>query len=554
MMLVEGPFLNRTAGPLLMAGQLYSVGLLAYASYRLWRSRREGARYFFGGVAFWLLIVTYEIIRGVANMPIVMSMLEYGFAGIACSLLVRDVRRYMGMLDASERKTEQVRAALHETELEHAEIFASLGEGVVVVDADRTVRVFNTALARVTRTDDPLGEQLLDVLPLTGDGRGALNAALERCQRDRAITSTELTMNGDKTRHFVCTLSPSQRVGTILIFNDITDRAELTERMIDVDRAIAVGRLAAGVGHEINNPLSYIVLNMHEARNALDSGDIDVPLLRELVDDSAAGASRIRDIVRALRVFGGTEPATKRARPREIVTAAIDLVKSEVRHQASLVVEHRPAPTVLVDEAKLTQVLVNLLRNAAQATPPAGDNRIEVITSTAGSDVVIEVRDTGSGIDKEDLRRIFDPFFTTRPMGEGSGLGLSIARAHVAAMNGKLEVESVVGEGSTFRVTLPIAARSEAPEAVPKSDRTARKRSLLIVDDEAQLVRALSRALSADMRITTAADGDEALALIRSGHHYDALIVDLMMPNMSGIELHERLTEERPTSPRRCCS
>ncbi|MFY1828945.1 ATP-binding protein, partial [Myxococcus fulvus] len=247
-------------------------------------------------------------------------------------------------------------------------------------------------------------------------------------------------------------------------------------QLVQAGRMAAVGQLAAGVGHEINNPLAYIVSNLEHASEESDM------LARELGETRAAGtrlrevgqalrealhgADRVRRIVRDLKTF--SRPDDEKQGPVElgaVLDSAVKIAMGELRPRAKLVRDYGDVTWVEGNEARLAQVFLNLLINAAQALPEgrAEQNEVRLVTR-GGADgwVVAEVRDTGSGISPESLGRIFDPFYTTKPVGVGTGLGLSLCHAYVTAMGGTISVESELGKGSVFRVSL---RRARAPGA-----------------------------------------------------------------------------------------
>ncbi len=259
----------------------------------------------------------------------------------------------------------------------------------------------------------------------------------------------------------------------------------------------------------------------------------------------------VRGIVRDLQVF---------ARPREdevgeldilpVLESSINMAWNQIRHRAQLVRDLVQVPRVRINRARLGQVILNLLVNAAHAVPEgaSADHTITVRTRIgAASEVVIEIHDTGPGLTPEVQARVFEPFFTTKPIGLGTGLGLSICHSIITEAGGRIEILSPPGAGCTVRVVLAgvpcevVAVR--APAVAPGLVR----RRVLLVDDEAQIRRALQRVLGAHHEILLAESGESALELVRSGAAIDVVLCDLMMPRMTGMELHERLREEAPT-------
>ncbi|APR76646.1 Sensory box histidine kinase/response regulator [Minicystis rosea] len=260
---------------------------------------------------------------------------------------------------------------------------------------------------------------------------------------------------------------------TLVHARDLTVRKRLEAQLVMADRLASVGRLAATVGHEINNPLAYVLTNLEIALERLgDGGAVDAARaaeIGEMLREAREGADRVRHIVRDLKVFSRGESEERTAvDPRRVIDSCANMAKGEIRHRARLVKRYGNTPRVVANEARLGQVLLNLLINAAHAIPEdaQGENEITVTTSTDERDrVVIEVRDTGTGIPEDVRRHIFEPFFTTKTGGAGTGLGLSICQSIVVALGGEITVESEVGKGTAFRVYLPAAHGSEPPQS-----------------------------------------------------------------------------------------
>jgi PAS domain S-box-containing protein len=341
-------------------------------------------------------------------------------------------------------------------------------------------------------------------------------------------------------------------------------RQESEERLAILERLAAMGRLAAGVAHEINNPLAYLVASLDLAAERVRTGQ-GTETLPSLLDDARDGAQRVRHIVGDLRVFARTgEEAGRSCDAAAVVRSALNLVQNEIRHRAQLDVRLEPAPPVAIAEHRLAQVLVNLLTNACHAIPEgrAADNRIRVTVAPAGERVAIEVTDSGAGMTPEVRQRIFEPFFSTRQVGDGMGLGLALSHAMVAEVGGEIEVRTAPGRGTTFRLLLPTAAsaaaaptaqaeapvqaappaQAEAPRPAPATGRALR---VLVIDDEPMVGRAVSRMLSGhSVEVVTSAG--QALERVRAGQRYDAFVCDLMMPDVTGMDLYEQLVAEAP--------
>jgi signal transduction histidine kinase/CheY-like chemotaxis protein len=347
---------------------------------------------------------------------------------------------------------------------------------------------------------------------------------------------------------------------------DLTEQKKLHARLQHAERLTTVGTLAAGVAHEINNPLAYVVSNLAFARDelkeALATGaprpSLERGAVEEVVkslEDASMGADRVRRIVRDLKVFSRRESAELGpVSVEQSLEAALKMAHNELRFRAQLVRRYSEVPPVEANEAQLGQVFLNLLINAAQAIPEGHASRNEVCVSTLlnpEGKVVVEVRDTGSGIPPEVLPRIFDPFFTTKQIGVGTGLGLSTCHGIVKGLGGELLVETQVGVGTVFKVVLP-PSRGERPSPTPQPIPPAVRRGrVLVVDDEVAVGRVLSKLLQAAHEVVVLHDGREALKRIVSGERFDAILCDLMMPDLSGCELHAELEKVAPHAAQR---
>ncbi|HVU03266.1 MAG TPA: ATP-binding protein [Polyangiaceae bacterium] len=326
--------------------------------------------------------------------------------------------------------------------------------------------------------------------------------------------------------------------------------AEEAGRMLQADRMASVGQLAAGVAHEINNPLGYLTANLDfiereiQRIRAAEPGIVGSELA-DAIAESRQGIDRVGLIVRDLKTFtrddGGTPVAVD---VREVCDASIRMVDNEIRHRARLERRYADHPVwVRANETRLVQVLLNLLINAAQATPPGQAERhtITVSVETRGDTVALAVSDTGVGMSPDVLANAVRPFFTTKPVGVGTGLGLAVCDNVVRALGGTLNIESAVGKGCTVSVTLPRAA---APDAVPTVPAPAAREEtalrILLIDDDPLIIRAMSRLLR-HHAVTAKANGRDALSLLRAGQNFDLILCDLMMPDLSGAEVYEHV-------------
>jgi PAS domain S-box-containing protein len=338
---------------------------------------------------------------------------------------------------------------------------------------------------------------------------------------------------------------------------DITEQRQMQERLLLTDRMSSMGTLTAGVAHEINNPLSYVMANLgllieDLPRIVADQGEQRAREISQILDDMRDGTERVRRIVRDLKVFSRPDPTPNGpVDVRRVIEFAINMAWNEIRHRARLTKDYGNVPLVQANETELGQVFLNLLVNAAQAIREGDVDRNEIrITTTPGPGdaVTVEFRDTGCGIPASLVSRIFDPFFTTKPIGMGTGLGLSVCHGIVAKLGGQIHVESEVGRGSSFRVVLRRATAevrtSARPATRPPSDHP--RSSVLIVDDEPLVAHGIRRMVERDHNAHVCTSGQEALRAIAEGPGFDVILCDLMMPVMTGMDLHEELTRIDP--------
>jgi two-component system cell cycle sensor histidine kinase/response regulator CckA len=488
-------------------------------------------------------------------------------------------------IEVALRKHE-LESRLAERERWFATTLESIGDAVMAIDPRDVITFLNPVAEKVTGWDraEAVGKKLMDVLRLVDD-QGAL-LDLSRAPREKFAaavpTHAGLVPRSGANIPVDNTAAPivdakGNVLGQVVVFRDITERRHLERRLATSERMAAIGTMAAGMSHEINNPLAYVIANVAvgvEASDELERGlqrvaatspgaELDA-LLRTVVDlraslrDAHEGAERVRKIVEDLKKFTRTkdQQLTVLDLP-DVLDAAIKLTAHQVRHHAQLVKEYGTTPFVEASEGPLVQLFTNLLVNAAQAIVEghADTERIRVVTyaDDAGR-AVVEVHDTGSGIAKENLRRLFDPFFTTKPIGAGMGLGLSISHAVVVGLGGEITVESEPGRGAMFRVTLPAAvakrdvARADDPPAAAVSQRRGR---ILVVDDDASVGKSVARVLRGAHDCVVETDARAALARLTAGETFDLIFCDLMMPNMTGMDLYDAVVALSPDIARR---
>ncbi len=355
--------------------------------------------------------------------------------------------------------------------------------------------------------------------------------------------------------------SPARLAGT---FTDVTEKKAFQARLVSTDRLSSMGALAAGMAHEINNPLAYVVSNVAYAHEvmapAIESGE---PLYGPEAQDAmkalleaVEGAERVRKIVQDLKTFSRADGDEKGlVDVRESLRMALTMARSSTKHRAHVETDFAEVPMVEAAEHRLGQVFLNLVVNAAQAIPEGrgGQDLIRVATRAFGRSVVVEVQDSGCGMSPEVLARLFEPFFTTKPSGTGTGLGLSICHGIVTGMGGRIEVESLPGKGSTFRVVLPAS-----PRAGQATGRTVVAAALpgpagriLVVDAEERVGQAFRRILSPPHAVVHEASLRDAVARLEAREPFDLVLCDLAAGNGSIDELRATLAIHRPAGSRR---
>jgi signal transduction histidine kinase len=365
----------------------------------------------------------------------------------------------------------------------------------------------------------------------------------------------------------------------------------LHETFAHAEKLTALGALVAGIGHEINNPLAAMLLSIDAGRRyvlpALDAawemaraarcgrpfpeGALDQLAklgatqertgrdANRIFEDIGAAADSIASIVRDLRVFARTDQqeAPELVDVETLVDQALRLVGRELFHHALLERDYAPdLPQLVVPRNRVTQVIINVLINAAHAIREVErpNHRVRISARADEDFVAIAVTDTGPGIAPESLSRIFDPFFTTKRNEMGTGLGLAISRSIMRRLGGELSVESVYGDGATFLCFLPIptrdavraACQSKSAGTPTRASRPPAHHSVLVVDDDERMLRSYMRLLNPEHRLLIAQDGGDAIELLESGSTPDAVLLELDLPGVDGTKLLAWLAEHRP--------
>jgi PAS domain S-box-containing protein len=332
----------------------------------------------------------------------------------------------------------------------------------------------------------------------------------------------------------------------LAIVHDLRERKRIEHELSASERMASLGRLASTVGHEINNPLTYVIGALELlARDITALGPARATPLLERIELAREGAARVRDIVSDLRALAApVEPRPGVANVQRALDVAAASCAHEIEHRARLVRDHGELPAVAANEGRLVQVFVNLLINAAHAIDD-GDvagNEIRVVATAGEGRVAIEVLDTGRGFAPHEATQLFDPFLATP---HGSGIGLSIAKRIVEAYGGTLVASARIPRGGCFRVELPASAHAATPAAAqPPSPTTRAAGRVLFADDEPMIRRLATPALD-PFEVVTVASGREAIAVLERGEVFDAIVCDLQMPDLGGVDVFEWIAARR---------
>jgi len=433
----------------------------------------------------------------------------------------------------------------------------------IAVHRDHRFVYANAVLARMlgygTAADQLLGQPILSFI----DDRRGFQGRVDEAAQGGSVPGAEeqlVRVDGEgiavEAQHLLVDFEGAPAVLTLV--RDLRERRQLEASLRQADRMASVGTLALGVAHELNNPLAYVLSNLQIAREELARFRDVLPAgfqesFRTLLYESREGVARMRQVVRDLKTFSrdSDEPVGPVAL-QPVLRSCVNMTRNELVHRAQLREDYQPTPEVAGNESRLGQVFINLMVNAIHSLPERHprDNWVRVATWTddAGR-AVVEIADNGEGIPESDLARIFDPFFTTKPPGEGTGLGLSIVHNIVRGMEGEIDVETRPGEGTAFRVRMPAAVRPmrvrrssssslRIPAAVPGG-------RVLVVDDDRMVARSLERVLR-EHDVVVAGGGAAALRILESDRSFDVVLCDLMMPDVSGIDVFAQVSLSDP--------
>jgi two-component system cell cycle sensor histidine kinase/response regulator CckA len=458
-------------------------------------------------------------------------------------------------------------------QLHAAEVLQSMASGVMLVDAEGRVEYANPAAAGMAglQPEDIVGQLVADPAWQLTDAAGTVLAYEDlpvptALRERRAVRGVELgvpTLAGVMRWMRVSAQPLFEPDGTlrgaVVTTEDVTEQHNLADRLLQSQKIEGIGQLAGGMAHDFNNLLTVIIGNAElAARRPEDAADE----IAEILDAANRGASLTRQIL----TFARQQVVQARAVHLDHL---IEEVESLLQRAVGEGIVLRRASDddlwpVRVDTGQMEQVLVNMVINARDAMPRGGSLLIETRNTLvgvrqaqrragveAGEFVLLSITDTGTGMRPEMLTRIFDPFFTTKPLGSGTGLGLSICHGVVKQARGFIDVETEVGRGTTFKIYLP--RTSDEPmraEARTSTLITGGKGTILLVEDQDAVRSLVERALTGyGYRVLSASSGRHALELQERASRIDLVLTDMVMPEMSGVELANILRQRLPGLP-----
>ena len=499
------------------------------------------------------------VLRLPASHTIAARVRRGGRAVVGLGAALRGIARQQAELEESI-------AALRASRHEQRELLERLPEGVLIHRHGNVVWANAALLAALglERLDQLVGRHLLELVP--PEDRAGIRAAMAAA-RPNQVPAERLEYRVQRADGTVCrleagTTQPVDFEGArarLVVLRDVTEQHRLRDQLALAERMALLGRLSAGVAHEINNPLAYAHASIEVAARELEKLEEPVRTrLEEALGRAREGAERVRGIVRDLRTLSRAEDGpTEAVDLPALLDSTIALAANAIAAKARLVRRYDDVPPARAARGRLGQLFLNLLLNAADAIPDgaADHHAIRVATSCdARGRAIVEISDTGVGIPPEHAGRVFEPFFTTKPAGAGTGLGLAICHRIVTQLGGEITLASSSGAGTTFRVALLAASDAPgvtAPDAPGAAATGPARARVLVVDDEPALLRAIGTLIGETHDVVTASSGREALELLGADGSFDVIVADLMMRGIGGIELFEAATSARPELARR---
>jgi len=471
-----------------------------------------------------------------------------GFRGLS-----HDVTERLQMMEALRRSEERYRTMLDEME-----------EAYYEVDLTGNFTFFSDALCRQLgySREEITGMSYKVYIPPENAKKvfEIYNSVYRTGEPRKLFASSQIKKDGTRVQTedsiFPIRDDEGKIIGFRGISRDITERKQREEEKKQLEqkaqfasRLASVGELASGVAHEINNPLTAVIGYAHLL---LDRKDIPVDIKRD-VEVINEGAQRVAGIIKKLLVFARqTKPERTYVDINDIINTTLELRAYSLQsNNVKVMLQLDPdLPMTVADPGQLQQVFLNLIMNAeAEVKQTHGGGKLAIKTERVGDNIQVSFKDNGLGIARENLERIFNPFFTTRKVGQGTGLGLSVCHGIITEHKGRIWAESQLGRGATFTVELPIIGENkqlDMPEPVVRETRKVDKARILVVDDELMVRQFVSQILLQEGHEVEVVDSAEVALEQVNSKEYQAIMLDIKMPGMSGIELYQHFQKISP--------
>jgi PAS domain S-box-containing protein len=456
----------------------------------------------------------------------------------------------------AEREAEQQRRLARDQAAMWRAMVDAAPDVVMHLDARGTVRFMNRVPAAVTG-GHALALSWFDLFEpdYHEEMRGALASVfsqgashtLELCQRAAGDTLTWIESHLGPVRN------GGEVTGALVIQRDVSEKRLAEAQLIVTDRMTSVSSLAAAIAHEVNNPLASLLINLELAlRDTEELGSYAPGELLEELQDAREAATRVRGIVGDLKVF--SQPHDDSFGPihvERVVDSALRMAWNELRQRATVQREFQSTPRIYGNESQLGHALLSLLLHAvnrlAQGDAPHNTVLVQLYTDARG-DVVICVTDSAPALSSSAPPRLLAPFTSARPAGASDSLGLSVCQRVLQEHGGRLSVESQGATGNVLRVTLPAyqEPRREHPLDGHSETRALRRGRVLVIDEERLVTQVVRRTLGREHEVTMLDNAADALRKLEAGERFDAIVCDLMMSGLSGMEFHARVARDFP--------
>ena len=500
----------------------------------------------------------------------------------------------VSFVDLDERQRAAILSALRNHLLDNLErtldrfefFFEHSPDTSALITHETNIIALNEQARRMLAHDgaDLKGSNLAEMLPVESARTLADAVAQVRMHGDTVRFEIELPQPEGKPPIPIEVLLGSGRseeldLGVLFVGRDVTERYAIEEqrrkmerRLYQSDKLASLGRIAAGIAHDINNPLAWVLSNLSlidgytdplmslvttARESASESSEPAITVLEEIdenlsdvIGESLQGVRRIRDIIRDLKMFSRVDVTDEiEVDVNEALETSLRIVRNQIEQRARVERDFGEIPSTYANFGKICQISLNLITNAI-ASFDAGEvehNQITVRSRVVGDRIHVVVGDTGRGIPKELQKKIFEPFYTLMSDEGGTGLGLPITMDAIKVLNGELTIDSEVGRGTEFTVSLPIRERPAALAVADKkpSIPPQHRPRLLVVDDEVALLRAFQRSLKRRWDVSTATTVKQALEMF-DAEPFEAILCDVMIPGTSGIAMVEELRKRQP--------